>query len=1291
MPVTTPVSPRVFKAIEKSDIHTLACCREEEIRPILPCLVRMSLIAPLDHSEECIAGRKVILRILSGIEVVNSLVALLSIDFPALEVDVKKEQQLRQKLGGGNQSESVLVQNLANGLALEFECSDPTRRLRLLLSEILLVMAQIREPRQDFYHKTSELFDNPCYLEEVSDVLCIALAELPALLPPAEVAEALLHVTNGPILIARMVANQPDCFREVVTGLVMTGDKQDEDSQGGLLRLQAVRTLCQMNPNQALNVRALCVEQCRMPGLAVYLTLDAGKTGFSIASSSGGVGSSVCGGEGGDVVSYVTGLLLSHNHQQRTWFAQFVKSGQRRKYEQQASALVALRTDLSERLRNLLLFNSNDTFSEDKEIGLLLQLVTCHPPPSAAGVRFVSTGLCMLIACPSLISSQENERRASEWIKWLVKEEAYFAGASGVSSSFGAMLLLMAIHFHVQQLSAIIELVSAALGMKVITRANNLSRIKYIFTHDVFTEQVVTAHAVKVPVTSGLNANIPGFLPVHCVYHQLKSRMFTKHKVPIKDWIYNQICASSTPLHPVMPQLTEVYVNSIILPGSKGAHTDTFNEPISEEEIMAVFSQSIFTEKAPVDPKPVPKTSAAPFRSLCTKRSMLRERPLFSLSSGQIMPSPSSVSAQLAPHTSMIGNSVPVASVMTSQLLLLYYLLLYEDVRLNNTHQLLANSRRVHSYSPHLFAQLPIRYLLSHAQKEQRLYAGLFSPLVKLLVSHYPQLCLVEDWLYQSPSANSSLGILPPRVPLDPQSVSRAMEDAADKPGRLLVLLDRLMRMPPHQLWPLAAPITASIKCLLQPGVPRKVLDTYRQVWMRLNSLFPRRLWAMTVEGLLPEETQGRSRKMLTEDDIILDPLYVLRCADKVYRCAPLLQLVMYMLQVYLLSSRTFLSQQMQNTPVVSSPHSLVGGNNNNAPQALEEEREKLRGALVLTQESSAVQILLEACLMKDYEKVGRISDGAGALALQEIRSIVCSYIHQAFLKDTTLAKLGYPGELLGPVVRGVPSMHIAIGLNWIPELLQLPDLDKQLFAVEAFPALTDDLVHLLVMYGRVSTAQSALSAAPAPKSIAFLDTLDEETKDSAEHKMDYEETLPPGSLSPQTLRKHLVRKVPLPDGEEDTLGARTLKNIKDYNIWDAVFSLRAAWDKITGMTLRNVCKFLSGDDAAEAVLLEEDADFEGFEVEEAHIKDVGEWLQEEIVEGVIRSYKEGCGEEEDAGEKKVEESTTTGLREARTYLDSRLNFMATTDILHFLRFYQNIQEMRAVVIEEMQKWVKIN
>lgn len=50
--------------------------------------------------------------------------------------------------------------------------------------------------------------------------------------------------------------------------------------------------------------------------------------------------------------------------------------------------------------------------------------------------------------------------------------------------------------------------------------------------------QVVTLIASKVSVTRGLNASMPGFLPVHCVYHLLRSRMFTRHKVNIKNWIY---------------------------------------------------------------------------------------------------------------------------------------------------------------------------------------------------------------------------------------------------------------------------------------------------------------------------------------------------------------------------------------------------------------------------------------------------------------------------------------------------------------------------------------------------------------------------------------------------------------------------------------------------------------------------------------------------------------------------------------------------------------------------------
>jgi integrator complex subunit 2 len=60
----------------------------------------------------------------------------------------------------------------------------------------------------------SELFDPPVYQEKICDILCVALAELPALLNISEVAESLLHVRFGPWIICRLVANVPDSFKE---------------------------------------------------------------------------------------------------------------------------------------------------------------------------------------------------------------------------------------------------------------------------------------------------------------------------------------------------------------------------------------------------------------------------------------------------------------------------------------------------------------------------------------------------------------------------------------------------------------------------------------------------------------------------------------------------------------------------------------------------------------------------------------------------------------------------------------------------------------------------------------------------------------------------------------------------------------------------------------------------------------------------------------------------------------------------------------------------------------------
>uniref|UniRef100_A0A8C2BV38 Integrator complex subunit 2 n=1 Tax=Cyprinus carpio TaxID=7962 RepID=A0A8C2BV38_CYPCA len=165
--------------MQKVDVARLAALSDPELRLLLPCLVRMALCAPADQSNAWAQDKKLILRLLSGVEAVNSIVALLSVDFHALEQDARKEQQLRHKAGGSN-SESILVSQLQHGLTLEFEHSDPLRRLRLALSELLAIMNKVADSNGEFFLKSSELFESPVYLEEVADVLCILQAEYSA-------------------------------------------------------------------------------------------------------------------------------------------------------------------------------------------------------------------------------------------------------------------------------------------------------------------------------------------------------------------------------------------------------------------------------------------------------------------------------------------------------------------------------------------------------------------------------------------------------------------------------------------------------------------------------------------------------------------------------------------------------------------------------------------------------------------------------------------------------------------------------------------------------------------------------------------------------------------------------------------------------------------------------------------------------------------------------------------------------------------------------------------------------
>lgn len=397
--------------------------------------------------------------------------------------------------------------------------------------------------------------------------------------------------------------------------------------------------------------------------------------------------------------------------------------------------------------------------------------------------------------------------------------------------------------------------------------------MRQIFTQEIFTEQVVAAHAVKVPVTNHLNANIQGHLPIHCIHQLLKSRAFSKHKVVIKNWIYKQICNSTTPLHPVMPALIEVFVNSILISSNTKTCTE---QPLSENDIQKVFQKSEI---------------AFNFKSTQKINVIKTER------------------------KSSITEGLNLSCDLTSQLLILYYLLYYEDTRLNNMINILQSGRQVKSYSSEFLSELPIKYLLQYAQKRQNDFEPLFSPLLRLFITHFPHLSLVDDWIGLNWEIGGSFSKKVDNI--SEFHVVEAFEEIHACPSKVIRLLKLMLSKPSKEIWSLAEVFIRYFKKILEPAVPRLIQELYKQVWMKLNTILPRQLWLLTINALMPDDSITK-HIVLNQENIAIEPLQILRCDERVFRCPDALTIILKILQASLSASKIQLSRHMMDKPLFS-------------------------------------------------------------------------------------------------------------------------------------------------------------------------------------------------------------------------------------------------------------------------------------------------------------------------------------------------------------------------------------
>lgn len=1008
-----------------------------------------------------------------------------------------------------------------------FESSNPSDRLRIVATEYLRIQDTARQiifnASANLRFIPSQLFDNPLYVTDITYCLFVLIMRSSGIpmINIIDMTEALLYVKLGSSYVTQLVLNMPDRCLEICQSLLAMGENQDEGTNFNDIseqRAKTLRTLCLFNPDIAFTTRAMCLQSEKMPSLTIMITLDQLKeplnayhevvrgkddSGETVDTSDNKMDveeSSSTDREKAlenlqnsfdDAIAFITGTLLGDNEGTKHWFAQYLKLAQQKRIDQSHfTVLSEFRSQLSVYIK-LLFYDyleeaSSLTNRENKtgthkhliratavlrlfcalrgigalklntdESETLLRLVTCRPERNQTSVNFATTGVCTLLACSTMIGNQKEEKRAAEWLKWLIKGSNYSDSqyTSHGKCSISELLLLIAIHFQNNQTSQIADLVCATLGMKLQIKASVL-KCKSLFVQEVFNDQMVAEHAVNVPVTKNLSNNMKEFLPIHCIHQLLEGRSFSKHQVPIKDWIYEQLCESRKPIHHMLPKLIEAYVHSILVSTSVHGYCGT-NQAIPEEDIARIFKVQLYAKNHV----------------------------------GENDSANSSINSQMNNSTTSQGNEKKVRDVEVAQVLFLYYLLLYEEVRLRKNPELNSHAKSEQvKYSAEFMMEIPIYYLVQLVRENQDSLGLILPDLLKLVTIQYPQLCSIQHWLNfdnYEPVTSHNLQVGPVETELDdrvkakmksmlglkkstPLKTKSTPKESLDdrlsrdfslintEPLRLAKTLAHINSFPRDEIWPFVRTFINNWPRVLdldqKSDENKKLIQVSTKLWWKFNTVFPRKLWVMTVNSFRkPQERTCSSVEVNSIehswDELVLDPLIVLRCDIRIFRCAPVLQVVLHVLDAFLAASKRCLQDHINEQPGRAADRRNL---------------EELRATLVLAQTSAAIQILLESCMPTDEEQAIINKRDSEDNHLDEDETIkyemfessvscICEHLHQVFIADINLAKLvhfqTYPSDLLATTSDKIPSMHIC--LDFIPELLGQPDLSKQVFVIE--------------------------------------------------------------------------------------------------------------------------------------------------------------------------------------------------------------------------------------------------
>ena len=652
--------------------------------------------------------------------------------------------------------------------------------------------------------------------------------------------------------------------------------------------------------------------------------------------------------------------------------------------------------------------------------------------------------LASLVLIPQYILNPDCERNMLDWIKYLLSSRNVSLSAEGEDEEFVLNraphletlinIVLYFLHDKDAELQCLVSSIYQVDQVKL--KTENFNRLRVFFSQMIFSEAEVALICSKMQITSNLCAHssvgYSAYLPIDCFCNLLSKNTFERSRVSISRWVCTQIMSCTFPLHSQMVPLINNFINTIVNPL---APTEFREEPLKESEITKLFLQRFIA---------------------------------------------------LSDH-----------EAYASQVLFLYYLLQFKEVLLtsakgnSNPHVLPVASMQTQKtankfvslqYSEKLMEMIPIRFIIRHGEKLQTQMTDVYPRLLKLAYNQFPQLFQFNSAVSLKWFFGGGLTAMQNMIDGGSHSVDEASlsalsislignEATLPTPAKLLFHFEDPFRYTSECIKSLIAmssmnetdclnmmdAFVSILPSLLKQNVALRISNMALDVWNRINACLPRLLWVKTANVLL---SRSNIPSKYTMNDLTIDPLLILNCNEQVFRCATLLTITIRILSAFLIASRVYMAHQI----------SLYSGGGNTCAPVKDQDKEDLRAALISTQESTAVQLLLETCLPKNDSEKSTLCNSNGLetpnitrgnrLKLKEIEGIICSHVHQMFLEDPNLIKLvhfqGYDHRLLEITTQGIPSMHCC--LDFLPELLNQPDRDQQVFAI--------DLVsHLVVLY----------------------------------------------------------------------------------------------------------------------------------------------------------------------------------------------------------------------------------